>query len=336
MRIGKARIFRPLRVGEFVERSLRAAPHSHFFPGEDRFAGRQRAFSHVTGADDRKPLRILSRQPFCRDRGGRAGAHHRMIRAVADRQREAGFGMRVDQDGKHRGQIKFFPIALTDRRRRAEGDGAARGQDVGRALGDRAVGDRGAARISIALHQGQRARAGLQQRGPRGGAVAKHAAIGRVLVVAAHGQGHRQGRAVGGGEALVGAAAQSTEDRGGDSIAEDEAVGDLDHKGAVGRRRAAAGQLQHAAGDRRRAGVGVAAGQDLGARAVHHEVDRAQRAASRDGAAEGGRAAGGTEGQDGGEGGTAVDDAAAEAGRVVAKRGHLLGSRHRGPASSRR
>ena len=75
--------------------------------------------------------------------------------------------------------------------------------------------------------------------------------------------------------------------------------------------RAAGGQRQRAVVDRRAAGVGVAAGQDLRACAVHHQADRAQGTATKDSAAEGRDTAGGTEGQDGRGGRTTVDDTAA-------------------------
>ena len=69
----------------------------------------------MTGADDRKFLRVLARHPFSRDRRRGAGPHHRVIGAVANRQGKASLRMRVDQNGKHRRQIELLTIALADR-----------------------------------------------------------------------------------------------------------------------------------------------------------------------------------------------------------------------------
>jgi hypothetical protein len=91
-------VLRRLISDEFIERRLRAAPDADFVPGKNRGAGGERALRHVARADNCKLLCVLPRQPSGRDGRGGAGSHHRVIGAVADRQRKSGFRVRIDQD----------------------------------------------------------------------------------------------------------------------------------------------------------------------------------------------------------------------------------------------
>ena len=111
----EAREQRLLRRDEVIERALRAAPHPHFVPGEDLVAGREHACSHVASADDRQNPGVLARHPLHRHRSGRPGTHHRVVAAVADRQRKAGFRVRVDQDREDGRQVELLAVALPDR-----------------------------------------------------------------------------------------------------------------------------------------------------------------------------------------------------------------------------
>ena len=58
--------------------------------------------------------RVGPREPLGRHRRGGACAHQRVVRAVADREREAGLGVRVDEDREHGGQV-VGGVVLADR-----------------------------------------------------------------------------------------------------------------------------------------------------------------------------------------------------------------------------
>src|SRR5215467_3220466 len=109
------RVFRLLCSDEVIKRCLRPAPDPHLLPRENVNAGGKRAFGHVTGADDRKPLGIPTGHPFGRDRCGCTGTHHRVIAAIANCQREASLWMGVDEDREHRWQVIFYAVAFADR-----------------------------------------------------------------------------------------------------------------------------------------------------------------------------------------------------------------------------
>ena len=100
---------------EVVERRLAAAPDTHLVPLEDRVAGLERAFGHVAGADDREDLRLGARHPLGGHGRRGAGALHRVVRAVADRERKARFGVGVDQDREDGGEVELVAVVLADR-----------------------------------------------------------------------------------------------------------------------------------------------------------------------------------------------------------------------------
>ena len=94
----EVRVERLLLRHEPVERLLRPAPDAHLAEREGGVAGGEGPLCHAPGACDRKHGRVLAREPLRRDGRRRPGAHQRVVRAVADREREAGLGMRVDED----------------------------------------------------------------------------------------------------------------------------------------------------------------------------------------------------------------------------------------------
>ena len=68
----------------------------------------------AAGADDREHARVGACEPLRRDRGGGARAHQRVVRAVADREREPGLRVRVDEDREDGRQV-VAGVVLADR-----------------------------------------------------------------------------------------------------------------------------------------------------------------------------------------------------------------------------
>ena len=110
----------PLELGlhhraEVVERRLAAAPDPDLIPREDRVAGLERALGHVAGADDREDLRLRPRHPLRGHRSRGAGALDRVVRAVADGEREARLRIGVDEDREDGGEVVLVAVVLADR-----------------------------------------------------------------------------------------------------------------------------------------------------------------------------------------------------------------------------
>ena len=108
------RVARPQFREEPVDGLLRAAPDPHLAPGEDGVAGGERALADAARAEDREDARVGSCEPLRRDRGGRSRPHERVVRPVADREREPRLGVRVDEDREDGRQIEAG-VVLTDR-----------------------------------------------------------------------------------------------------------------------------------------------------------------------------------------------------------------------------
>src|SRR5207244_3866309 len=108
-------VFGLLGLDKAIEARLRPTPHADVPPFDDLVAGRQGALRHVTGADDRQRLRVGARHPLHRYGRRRPRPHDGVEAPVADGEREAGLGMRVDEDREDGRQIEALPVLLADR-----------------------------------------------------------------------------------------------------------------------------------------------------------------------------------------------------------------------------